>query len=247
VPAFGWKRTVAGVGSPGMTQEPPRFNGDRKDGVWLLHTSEDRMRHWIAPRLPLWLETYHLTISTILWSGLIVLFGWLAAKYDINWLWGTSVCIALQYLTDLLDGEVGRQRNTGLIKWGFYMDHFLDYFFLCAILIGYGFLLPDEDKYILFFVQALLAGFMVHSFLAFAATNKFKIAHMAIGPTEIRILFIVINTLLILFGKTHLAAALPYALGFSAIGLCVVVYQAQKEIWELDMEKKRQTENGPGL
>jgi phosphatidylglycerophosphate synthase len=30
--------------------------------------------------------------------------------------------IVFQYITDLLDGEIGRKRNTGLIKWGFYMD-----------------------------------------------------------------------------------------------------------------------------
>jgi phosphatidylglycerophosphate synthase len=222
-----------------------RFNGDQKEGVWLLHGAEGRLRDFLVPLVPPWLETYHLTLSTVLWSGLIIVFGWLSAHHGMDWLWGTSVCIVLQYITDLLDGSIGRSRNTGLIKWGFYMDHFLDYFFLCAILIGYGFLLPDDQKYILFFVQALLGGYMVQSFLSFAATNTFKIAHMRIGPTEIRILFILINTLLIIFGKTYLAAALPYALGFSTLGLCLVVYDIQKIIWELDMENKRRAEAPP--
>lgn len=218
--------------------ENTRFNGDKKEGVWLLHRAEKSLRDTLVPLVPHWIETYHLTLSSVLWSTLIIGFGWLAAKVDVNWLMGASVCIVMQYITDLLDGEIGRRRNTGLIKWGFYMDHFLDYFLLCAILISYGFLLPDNQKYILFFVQALLGGFMVHAFLAFAATNKFKHSHLRIGPTEIRILFIVINTLLVLFGKTYLAAALPYALIFSAFGLCVVVFQIQKEIWEIDMRVK---------
>jgi len=217
-----------------------KFAGDKKKGASLLHSAEGKLRDYLLPKIPLWCETYHLTWMTLLWSLLIVGFGFLA-KYNINWLWFVSFFIFMQYITDLLDGAVGRYRNTGLIKWGYYMDHFLDYIFLCSILIAYSFILPDKFKYILFFLLALFGAFMVNSFLSFAATNEFKIEYMKIGPTEVRIFFIAINTMIIIFGKTYMAWSLPYVLGLSLLGLCVVVYSTQKYIWGLDMDIKKKS------
>ena len=126
--------------------------------------------------------------------------------------------IMFQYVTDLFDGAVGRYRNTGLVKWGYYMDHFLDYVFLGSILIGYGFIMPTNYEN-LFFIIIIFVGFMINSFLSFAVTNEFRISYSKIGPTEIRIVFILINLLFIIFGKTYLANFLPYVLELSFLGL----------------------------
>lgn len=226
--------------SVNMHSEP--FAGDKKVGESVLHPVEKRFIAWAVPRVPKGIETNHLTLLTIPISLGIVGLSYLA-KTDIAWLWGVSALIAFQWLTDALDGSVGRLRNTGLVRWGYYMDHFLDYVFLCSILVGYSLLLPDHYKYLQFFLLAIFGSFMVNSFLAFAATNKFRIAHLGIGPTEIRIVFIIVNTLLILLGKTYLAWSLPFILPLSLFGLCFVVYQTQKEIWEMDMLKKRGEEH----
>lgn len=221
------------------------FKGDVKKGQSLFHVPETKLKNLLVPLVPKRIETYHLTITTILWSILIIVSSFLA-RYNINWLWFTSFMIFAQYITDLLDGEIGRRRKTGLIKWGFYMDHFLDYIFLLSILIGYSMLLPDKYKFILFYIFALFGAFMVNSFLSFAATNEFKIAYLGIGPTEIRLIFIIINTLLIIFGKTYLAPALPYVLFFSTIGLIITVYKTQKYIWKIDMDNLKKESNKRG-
>jgi phosphatidylglycerophosphate synthase len=189
-----------------MTEEP--FGGDKKVGQSILHTPEQAFIRAVAPRVPVWLRSHHLTLLSIPISLAIVGFGVLGRDNDW-WLWGTSLMIALQWLTDSLDGAVGRLRDEGLIKWGYYMDHLLDFFFLAAILIGYMLLLPDKSKWIHFIVLAIFSGFMINAYLAFAATNRFRIAYLGIGPTEVRLVFILINTLIILFGKTHMAFALP--------------------------------------
>jgi len=216
------------------------FAGDKKKGTSLLSSAETKLKNILVPYVPLKVETYHLTYTTILWSALIIVFSYFAIS-NINWLWGVSLMIFFQYITDLLDGEIGRRRNTGLIKWGFYMDHFLDYIFLCSILIGYTLLLPDKYKILEFFILALFGAFMVNSFLAFAATNEFKISYMGIGPTEVRIVFILVNTFLILFGTTYIAFTAPYILVASLLGLTYTVYKTQKYIWILDMEAKRKS------
>lgn len=225
-------------------QQKEVFAGDKKVGSSFFTPWEIKLAKWAVPKVPKAIRTYHLTLCTIPISLSIVLFGFLA-RFDMNWLWGMSLMIFLQWVTDGLDGAVGRARDEGFIKWGYYMDHFLDYIFLCAILIGYMLMLPDNFKYIHFFVLAVFGAFMVNSYLSFAATNEFRIAHLGIGPTEIRLVFIIINTLLIFFGRTHMVGALPYILAFSTLGLCYIVFKTSKQIWDMDMrikaDKTRQT------
>ncbi len=213
------------------------FQGDKKVGQSILAGPENRLKAWLLPKIPLWLETWHLTLTTLLWSVLIVGFSFLA-RYRVHWLHAASLMIVMQYLTDLMDGAVGRARDTGLVKWGFYMDHFLDYIFLLSILIGYALLLPDAFKYLLFYLMAFFGAFMVNSFLSFAATNEFKISYWGIGPTETRLFFILANTLIALLGRVALLKALPYTLGLALFGLFVTVYRTQKALWAEDMLRK---------
>jgi len=218
------------------------FQGDKKEGTWLLATAEVKLKNWLVPKVPLWLETYHLTLTTLLWCALIIASSFLA-RYRIHFLWVVSFSIFGQYITDLLDGEIGRRRNTGLIKWGYYMDHFLDYLFLCSILIGYGLMVADYNKYMLFYILALFGAFMVNSFLSFAATGQFRISYMGVGPTEIRLVFIIVNTLIIfLADKIEIPLVLPYVLAGAAFFLFVTVYQTQKMLWKIDMENKKDAE-----
>lgn len=213
------------------------FTGDKKVGASILGPIEKRFINTWTPKVPAWITSDGLTYTTVLWSIGVIVFSWLA-QWQIQWLWAVSLMIFLQWLTDSFDGAIGRYRNSGLVRWGYYMDHFLDYIFLCSILIGYSLILPDNYKYLLFFLLALFGAFMVNSFLSFAATNEFRVSYLGIGPTEVRLIFIFVNTLLIFFGKTHLAFALPYILLFSLIGLFIVVYRTQKTIWQIDMKTK---------
>lgn len=213
------------------------FAGASKTNTSLLAPMERRMARIVVPRVPQWLETQHLTMMTLVWSGLIVAFSYLAAA-NLKWLWLVSLMITFQYVTDHFDGKVGKYRNTGLFKWGFYMDHLLDYVFLCSVLIGYAFILPPTSRYHLLLVLAVYGGFMVNAFLTFAATEEFNISYMKLGPTEFRLALVVINTLLILFGTRAMRIALPYVAGFSFLGLCVIVYRIQKRVWRNDMEHK---------
>ena len=81
------------------------------------------------------------------------------------------------------------------------MDHFLDYVFQCGLIIGYALIAQPEDKleWWFFGILAITSGYMVNSFLCFAATNEFEIYFLGIGPTEIRIYFILLNSFIIFF------------------------------------------------
>ena len=220
-----------------------KFGGDVKAGTSLVSAPQKWLAGKIIPIIPKFIETYHLTWMTLVWSILVVLFGWLATT-NLHWLWGVSAMIFCQYVTDLLDGKLGKYRNTGLIKWGYYVDHFLDYIFYCSIIIAYMFIVPDALKYLIFFVFAVLGAFVVNSYLSFAATNEFRISYFKIGPTEVRLGFIIVNTLWIIFGSHYLKLTLPFALVAGLIVMCLIVYQTQKHMWKTDMRNKKAEEKG---
>ncbi len=213
------------------------FGGDKKVGKSILSTPENSLKFWIVPKIPRSIETYHLTLMTLLWSMVNIFLGF-QARNNLSVLWFVSLMIVLQYLTDLFDGEVGRQRNTGLIKWGFYMDHFLDYLFLSS-LVFVGYMISPPGLEIWYFALVVILGsFMVNSFLSFAATNKFEIYHYGMGPTETRVVFIMINTFIIYFGTRQFHILLPLVVIGCLIGLIINTYQIQKKLWRLDMQAK---------
>lgn len=215
------------------------FAGHLKKGASFLSDLERQFIQRYTPHVPGWLETQHLTLLTFIWIGLIIYFSYLA-KYNINWLWVVSLCIVLQYLTDVFDGAVGRYRKTGLVKWGYYMDHFADYLFLSSMLTGYSFIVNDHYKYLLFFVLIIFTGFMVSSFLIFNVTNELEISYFKFGPTEMRLMLILINTAIIFLGIHFVETKLlPYIIFLPLIVLVISVYRRQRHIWVLDQKDKK--------
>ena len=212
-----------------------------KSSSSLLSPLERRMARRVVPHIPSWIETHHLTLLTLAWCAGLVLFGSLAAR-DPRWLWASSLMVFMHYLTDFFDGKVGKYRDTGLVRWGFYMDHLLDYFFLCAVLAGYSFVLPTSSHFNLFLVLSVFGGFVLNSFLAFTATGRLHISHAKLGPTEFRIALVVINALVIFYGTRRMAKALPFVAAGGLVMLCVLVYRTQRELWRRDMEHKQHTD-----
>lgn len=210
------------------------FGGAGKVGESIFTGPEKRFVARFVGHIPPWLETYHLTLLTLVWSALILLFGWLA-RGDIRWLWMVSLMVVLQYLTDLFDGAVGRLRNTGLVRWGFFMDHFLDYVFLCALMVAYYLVAPEGHALWFMLLLALTGAHMTHSFLAFAATNEFRIAFHGLGPTEMRLAFIVINAFIIFTWPALYEFTLPALTLVVLAGLGFVVYGTQRALWQRDM------------
>jgi phosphatidylglycerophosphate synthase len=220
-----------------MKEPKEQFGGDKKVGHSLLSGPENRLKAWAVPRIPAGIETYHLTLTTLVWSICNVVLGFYA-RQNLKVLWLVSLMIVLQYLTDLFDGELGRRRETGLIKWGFYMDHFLDYVFLCSLVfVGYK-ISPVGLEIWYFALAVILGGYMVNSFLSFGATNEFQIYYYGFGPTETRVVFILINTFIIYHGTKGFSILLPAIVIICLIGLIINTFQVQKELWQYDMQAK---------
>jgi phosphatidylglycerophosphate synthase len=221
------------------------FAGDKKHLVHFLVPYERKLIKTLIPWVPPQIGTAHLTLMTVAWSVGVIFAGYAAATMDLRWLWLFSFCIFAQYVTDMLDGEVGRQRNTGLIKWGFYMDHFLDYIFLSSIVAGYSFLLPPTYSLWVMVTLIATAGFMVHSFLDFAITNNFKISVNEFGVSEARMTLIMFNTAMLIFGSQLLVSIYPFFAMAAFVGLVLLVYNSQKTYRRLDTTLQSVKEETP--
>jgi len=223
--------------------EKEGFGGDKKLPMKSpLAKLERRFIDSTIVHFPPWIQGYHLTLMTILWSAGAIAFGCLAQR-SLLWLIGTCVMLFLQWFTDSFDGSLGKLRDTGIPRWGYYMDHFLDFVFMNSLLLGYYFLVGAESRFYVCCLLAVFASFMVNSFLSFSATNEFKITFMGAGPTEVRIYFIVLNILIMVFGVGWVERLLPYILAVSVLGLCVIVFRSQKYIWAIDMKHKAEADH----
>ena len=211
------------------------FGGDKKLPMrTLLAKYERKFIDKNVSKFPNWLQGYHLTLMTIPFSAAIIAFGCLA-ETNLNWLWMSSLMLFLQWFTDSFDGALGRYRDTGIPKWGFYMDHFLDFVFMSSVLVGYSFLFEGRSKELIYLLIPVSGCFVVSSYLAFGVTNEFKITYLWTGPTEMRIWFVILNCLMIKFGIRFVEKALTYILIGVVVSLCIIVYRTQKYIWKMEM------------
>jgi phosphatidylglycerophosphate synthase len=210
------------------------FHGHEKHLVHFLVHYERMFLKAAVPLVPPWVHTSHLTLMTLVWSGCTVAAGYWAALGNLQWLWLFDAAILLQYITDMLDGDVGRRRDSGLLRWGFYMDHFLDYVFLSSIVIGYSFLLPPSERFWALGCLAASAGFMVHAFMDFSITSNFKISCKEFGVSEVRFALIIFNILLMCFGKALLINIFPFVVIASLAALAWLVVVSQKAYAHMD-------------
>jgi phosphatidylglycerophosphate synthase len=194
--------------------------------------------------VPRSLQSHHLTILTLAWSGL-VLAGYALAIRDRRWLLVVSALVAVQYVTDAIDGKLGALRGDGLVRWGFYADHFLDFVFLCSILLGYALLVPPRLVWLMMAILVVAIGFMVSSFLACAVEGTLGISYARIGPVEVRLLFIGINTWLALGGRAPLSTVLTVVLAASLVALCTFVAGTQARLWRADTENRQRQPSHP--
>jgi archaetidylinositol phosphate synthase len=218
------------------TQTTQTFGGDKKTGQSVLGPSERKfIDRWVT-KIPRHVRSWHLTMTTLLWSAGVIGFGAMAHS-DPRWLFAVSAMVLLQWFTDSFDGTLGKTRGEGLVKWGFFMDHFLDTIFAGSFVIGYSLFAPGFTLMFNLLLLVTLAT-MAMSFLSFGATNEFQIAHFGIGPTEVRIGYIAMNTAVYFAGASILAWGLPLVLVLNTAVLLVLVYRTQQKLWNIDQVAK---------
>ncbi len=184
---------------------------------FLLACPEKRVLRGIARRLPRWILPDDLTALGVL-AAVAVCTSYQLSNDGRGWLWVASGLLVVHWLGDSLDGTLARVRETQRPRYGYYLDHLVDAASTALIGIGLGL-----SPFMLLSVGTLLVvGYLVLSinvYLESQAFGRFSIGYGLIGPTEVRLLLIALNTALALGFELRLHVFGNAITGLDIIGL----------------------------
>jgi archaetidylinositol phosphate synthase len=124
-----------------------------------------------------------------------------------------SALLVVHWLGDSLDGTLARVRGIERPTYGYYLDHLVDAVATAAIGIGLGL-----SPFMLLSIGTLIVvGYLILSinvYLESQALGRFSIGYGLIGPTEMRVILIALNT----------ALALGAGLDFTLVDLDLTVF-----------------------
>lgn len=165
----------------------------------LLGPLERPALKWLAAQQPAWVSPDTLTGIGIVGS-LIIFFSYWLTNRDPVFLWIASIGFVINWYGDSLDGTLARFRKIERPKYGFFVDHTVDSFSMAIIFIGLGL-----SAYVRLDLAALACiGYLLMSILSYIAafvSGEFKISYARIGPTEMRVIAIIVNVAIFTFGN----------------------------------------------
>ena len=172
----------------------------------LLGPLERPALRWLSAHMPAWV-TPDICTATGVSGALITSIGYILSNIDQNFLWLASFGFFVNWLGDSLDGTLARYRQIERPKFGFYIDHTTDTFGQAVIFLGLGL-----SPYVSFNIACLaLIGFYMLAILVYVRTcvvGEFRISYGKLGPTEIRVIAILLNTAMFFFGQRSIAWSL---------------------------------------
>ncbi|GMV20623.1 MAG: hypothetical protein AMXMBFR57_05720 [Acidimicrobiia bacterium] len=180
---------------------------------------ERRALLWMAPRLPSWVSSDHLTLL----AATAMVLGGVAYATSATMpaaLWIVSLLLVVNWFGDSLDGTLARVRQQPRPRYGFYVDHVVDAAGAGALLAGLGWsgLMSPLVACGLAAAYFLVA---IETYLATYCVGRFTMSAGGIGGTELRLLLIAINAGAYVMGPR---AGLLDPIGLAAIALLVLTF-----------------------
>lgn len=161
----------------------------------ILNSLEKKILVWLAERQPVWMTSDKLTAIGVIGS-IVVAAGYILSNYNINWLWLSSAGFLINWYGDSLDGTLARVRNTQRPIYGFYLDHNIDGITMTIMCVGAG-LSEMLNLYIAMGVLIIYLLLSISVYINAHLKGEFKLTYAGMGPTEFRLIMIIVNTLFI--------------------------------------------------
>jgi phosphatidylglycerophosphate synthase len=181
---------------------------------------------WLAQHMPAAVKPDHLTILGF--SGaLIAGAGFILSLWSTAWLWIASVGLFINWFGDSVDGTLARHRRIERPRYGFFIDHTSDMFSQVIIFVAIG---VSPCAHLAVTCLGLIAFLMafIYTMIGTHVRQRMRITYFGFGPTEIRLLLIIGNLLVLAFGvidvKRWVAPTIP--LGWFSIHDLVIISMA---------------------
>ncbi len=159
----------------------------------ILNALEKKVLVWLAKRQPKWMTSDDLTCIGV-FGAVVIAAGYILSAWNINFLWLSSLGFIINWYGDSLDGTLARVRKTQRPVYGYYLDHTIDAINEVMIFVGVGL---SGLMHLEIALLALVMYFLITINVSINAHLKkeFRLTYASMGPTEFRIIMIIINTL----------------------------------------------------
>jgi archaetidylinositol phosphate synthase len=209
----------------------------RRLNLILLGPFERRVLPWLAARLPRAVTPDHMT-HLGRFSALLVGVAYCLTSFGYGWLWLASFGLVLNWVGDSLDGTLARVRRIERERYGFFVDHYSDAIAAAFICLGMG-LSPIMDLRIALGLLVAYFAMMTLVYLVTLSRDVFKISFAGIGPTEIRLVIIVCNTIVYFTGNPHIALGAWSLTLFDWMGLGVTAVLLGTYVIAAEFERRK--------
>ena len=216
----------------------------------VLNALEKKALVWLAERQPRWVTSDILTyLGTF--GAVVIAVGYILSAWNINFLWLSSLGFVINWYGDSLDGTLARVRKTQRPVYGYYLDHTIDAINEVMIFVGVGLSgLMHLEIALLALVMYLLMTINVS--INAHLKKEFKLTYASMGPTEFRIIMIMINTLFAVIRPlrefSHEFALFGHEFTFSAldyIGVVIIIVLALMHLTNVRKDIKGYAEMDP--
>jgi phosphatidylglycerophosphate synthase len=195
----------------------------------LLARGERRLLNYLCAHLPAWMTPDKLTSIGFL-GAIMVAVGYALSGGNPLWLALSIIGYVVNWFGDSLDGSLARWRKIERPRYGYFLDHSVDGLAIFLMVGGLG-LTPyiRFDVALICVVCYLLLA--IHTFLAAKVLGEFRLSYLAGGPTELRIMLMVMTGLMPLVGAgdvgpMNMTPFDLFAIGVAAILLTLFVVQS---------------------
>ena len=158
----------------------------------ILNAYEKKLLIWLAERMPARMTSDQLTFIGFV-GAVIVATGYALSNLNLNWLWLASFGFVVNWFGDSLDGSLARVRNTQRKTYGFFIDHNVDVINECIMFAGVG----TSPLVNMTFMAGVLVAYLalsVYVYIDCHLKGEQRLSYGGLGPTEFRILAILVNT-----------------------------------------------------
>jgi phosphatidylglycerophosphate synthase len=178
---------------------------------------EQRVLPRLAAALPAWVMPDHLTVLGLIASTTLAA-AYLLSNRDPAWLWLANLALVVNWYGDSLDGTLARYRKIERPRYGFYLDHLTDAYSTLAVGVGLG-LSPFMLLAVGLGISIAYLLMSINVYLETHVFGEFSFGYGKLGPTEARIVLILLNTLALLWGPWPFELLGVGATLFDVVGL----------------------------
>jgi archaetidylinositol phosphate synthase len=188
----------------------------------LLGPLERPALQWLAARQPAWMTPDKLLIIGV-FGSILTLISYVLTNTHPAFLWLASLGFVINWYGDSLDGTLARFRKIERPKYGFFVDHIVDSGSQVMIFLGLGL-----SPFVGFGIAAVACiGYLLVSILTYVnafISGEFRISYARIGPTEMRLIAVIANSLVFFFGNPQIAVGAFTTSAFElTVGVIAVV------------------------